>query len=60
MMECVDSGFVPGTPNFVNRDQALDWTPLQAQKPCEAGTFMLNYFGFGGNNTSLIIEKVKS
>ena len=60
MLECVDAGFVPGTPNFVNRDEALDWTPLKEKMPCENGLFMLNYFGFGGNNTSIVIEKVKS
>ncbi len=60
MLECVDAGFVPGTPNFINRDEALDWTPLQVQKSCATGIFMLNYFGFGGNNTSLVIEKVET
>ena len=58
LLECVDAGFVPGTPNFVNRDEALGWTPLRDKKPCEEGLFMLNYFGFGGNNTSIVIEKV--
>ena len=60
LLECVDTGFVPGTPNFINRDEELDWTPLQDKKPCEEGLFMLNYFGFGGNNTSIVIEKVLS
>lgn len=60
MLECVDAGFLPATPNFVNRDEALDWTPLKEKTPCENGLFMLNYFGFGGNNTSIVIEKVKS
>lgn len=59
-MECVDAGFVPGTPNFTNQDEALGWTPLRVKKPCKDGLFMLNYFGFGGNNTSLVIEKVPS
>ena len=58
MMECVDAGFVPGTPNFSKQDQALEWTPLIEKKACNSGLFMLNYFGFGGNNTSIIVEKV--
>ncbi|MGB5965937.1 MAG: beta-ketoacyl synthase N-terminal-like domain-containing protein [Sulfurimonadaceae bacterium] len=60
MLECVDAGFVPGTPNFVNRDEVLEWTPIKEKMPCESGLFMLNYFGFGGNNTSIVIEKVVS
>ncbi len=58
LMECVDGGFIPGTPNFKNRDETLEWAPLQSAKLCKKGYFMLNYFGFGGNNTSLVIEKV--
>ena len=60
MMESVDAGFIPGTPNFVTQDETLEWTPLQEKKSCENGIFMLNYFGFGGNNTSIVIEKVRS
>ena len=57
MLECVDAGFIPGTPNFINRDEELNWTPMQVKKSCNEGLFMLNYFGFGGNNTSIVIEK---
>ncbi len=57
LMECVDAGFIPGTPNFTTEDENLLWSPLRAKKSCSEGNFMLNYFGFGGNNTSLIIEK---
>ncbi|MDA3946479.1 MAG: beta-ketoacyl synthase N-terminal-like domain-containing protein [Helicobacteraceae bacterium] len=60
MMECIDAGFLPGTPNFKNRDIELEWTPLIEKKSCTEGHFLLNYFGFGGNNTSLVIEKVSS
>jgi len=59
MMECVDAGFVPATPNFVTQDEVLEWTPLTEKKVSRSGCYMLNYFGFGGNNTSLIIEKVQ-
>ena len=58
MVECVDAGFVPSSPNFVHRDETLGWTPLQQKMACGSGLFMLNYFGFGGNNTSIVIEKV--
>lgn len=60
MLECVDAGFIPATPNFIHRDEALDWTPLKKKKRCTSGHFMLNYFGFGGNNTSVVIKKTAS
>jgi len=60
LMECVNAEFLPATTNFKERDEVLEWTPLQQTKRCTDGKFMLNYFGFGGNNTSLIVEKVDS
>jgi len=57
MMECVDAGFIPSTPNFEHRDDELEWEPLKERSSCEDGNFMLNYFGFGGNNSSIIIQK---
>lgn len=56
-MECVDHGFVPGTPHFNDVDPELNWSPITASKACDNGAFLLNYFGFGGNNTSLVIKK---
>jgi len=58
-LECVDAGFVPKTPNFTNRDETLEWAPLSEKKACSSGNFMLNYFGFGGNNTSIVIHKAQ-
>ena len=58
-MECVDAGFVPKTPNFINRDEHLEWAPLKEKKASKSGNFMLNYFGFGGNNTSIVIHKAQ-
>ncbi|MCP5078573.1 MAG: hypothetical protein GY951_11040 [Psychromonas sp.] len=57
LMECVDQGFIPATPNFVTADETLNWSPLAVTTSCLSGTFLLNYFGFGGNNTSLVINK---
>ncbi len=56
-MECVDAGFIPATPNFKIGDDALKWAPLKEKRSCTHGHFMLNYFGFGGNNTSFVISK---
>lgn len=56
LMGSVDSGFVPKT---LNCDSSIveEYTPLKEHLPCSNGIFMCNYFGFGGNNISLIIEK---
>ena len=58
LIECVDQGFIPGTPNFNHIDPDLQWAPIKEKQNCKAGNFLLNYFGFGGNNVSMIIEKV--
>ncbi|WED27722.1 hypothetical protein L3V77_05650 [Vibrio sp. DW001] len=60
MMDSIDSGFIPFTPNFSMKDNELDWTPLQEKQMCTEGLFLLNCFGFGGNNNALIIEKVST
>ena len=56
MMACIDDSFIPKTIN--NRDNIIQgYTPLREHKECKEGIFMLNYFGFGGNNTTAIIQK---
>jgi len=57
MMESVDAGFVPSSANFNETGEALGVAPLIKVLPVEDGKFLLNYFGFGGNNTSFVIEK---
>lgn len=56
LMSCVDDGFIPQT---LNHKESIikEYTPLQEHRTCLSGVFMLNYFGFGGNNTSIIIQK---
>ena len=55
-ISCIDNGFIPKT---ISCDEPMDkkYVPLKNHKECSEGIFMLNYFGFGGNNTSIIIEK---
>lgn len=55
-ISCVDEGFLPKTLNHAESINP-EFTPLSENKECSSGTFMFNYFGFGGNNTSLILEK---
>jgi len=57
-MECIEAGFIPPTINFNNLEPEFSQPPIKDMQPMTAGRFMLNYFGFGGNNTSFIIERV--
>lgn len=43
-LSCIDNGFIPKLPS---QNKHIE---------CKGGIFMLNYFGFGGNNTTLIIK----
>ncbi|PCH61484.1 MAG: beta-ketoacyl synthase [Gammaproteobacteria bacterium] len=50
-------GLLPKTPGFKTVDPALAITPLQTTIPAPVrGHYLFNYFGFGGNNTSLIVS----
>jgi 3-oxoacyl-[acyl-carrier-protein] synthase-1 len=60
LMESVDNGFLPSSPNFITRDDALGVAPLRHAIPVKQGIFLLNYFGFGGNNTSFVVKKRKA
>ncbi len=53
--ESVRAGFLPPTVGFEEPDEDLSVTPLTAPVPASTGNFMLNYFGFGGNCTTLVI-----
>ncbi|MEA1921039.1 MAG: beta-ketoacyl synthase N-terminal-like domain-containing protein [Pseudomonadota bacterium] len=57
MMESVDAGFIPASLNLETLDCEFSQAPIGNVMPVTSGHFMLNYFGFGGNNTSFIIEK---
>ncbi len=59
MMNAVDDGFIPKT-LFCEKPILKDYMPINEHKECKSGIFMCNYFGFGGNNTSLIIKKTLS
>lgn len=54
--ESVKRGFLPATPHFQENDEELGVTPLLRNLDIEKATIMLNYFGFGGNCTSLIVS----
>ncbi len=51
-----DAGFVPGTPGIASPARAdLGIALTQSNQALTPGPLLLNYFGFGGNNTSLVI-----
>lgn len=55
MLACIKEHFVPATPGFTTLDETCGCTPLTQRLPFDGGIIMLNHFGFGGNNTSLVI-----
>lgn len=56
--ESVKDGFVPATPGFREADEELHLTPLTENMDAGEGIYMLNYFGFGGNCTTLILSNM--
>jgi 3-oxoacyl-(acyl-carrier-protein) synthase len=54
--ESLKAGFIPSTPGFREMDKELNLTPLTENGEAGEGVFMLNYFGFGGNCTTLILS----
>jgi len=51
------AGFVPGTPGIASAERADLGIPLtQTNQALGPGHLLLNYFGFGGNNTSLVVS----
>ncbi|MGF1764884.1 beta-ketoacyl synthase N-terminal-like domain-containing protein [Aliivibrio kagoshimensis] len=59
-IECIDAGFLPPTPNFLHPDPEMMWQPISSTRHCEHGVFVHNCFGFGGNNSVMVVEKVAS
>jgi 3-oxoacyl-[acyl-carrier-protein] synthase-1 len=55
LLTCLRRGVVPPTAGFMQQDAALGVAPLMQPKTFEGGPVMCNYFGFGGNNSSLIL-----
>ncbi len=50
-------GYLPATPGFETPDPVLDIHPLKQATAAPDGYYLLNHFGFGGNNTVLVLEK---
>ncbi|HTB33286.1 MAG TPA: beta-ketoacyl synthase N-terminal-like domain-containing protein, partial [bacterium] len=54
---CLSRGFLPATLGFSRPDPALGVVPSTVQLPAGPGHYLCNYFGFGGSNTALLLEK---
>jgi 3-oxoacyl-[acyl-carrier-protein] synthase-1 len=52
----IKSGFLPATLGFEQMDDEINIEPITELVLIKAGTFLLNYFGFGGNCVSLVIS----
>lgn len=58
MQGALAAGFVPATPGIGAAPEALGVRLNQAVHPATPGHCMLNYFGFGGNNSSIVISHI--
>lgn len=58
MLACTKEGFIPATPGFTTPDEACGCRPLTQALAFAGGNIMFNYFGFGGNNSSLLISNL--
>ncbi|MCG7991765.1 MAG: hypothetical protein JAY99_13355 [Candidatus Thiodiazotropha lotti] len=56
--EALEQGYVPKTPNFETPDPDLPIIPLNEEIDARDGVYLLNYFGFGGSNTVVVVDKV--
>jgi 3-oxoacyl-[acyl-carrier-protein] synthase-1 len=52
----LSKGFFPATPGFNQTDEALGVEPTRRSVAAKNGLYLLDYFGFGGNNSVLLIE----
>jgi 3-oxoacyl-[acyl-carrier-protein] synthase-1 len=51
-------GFLPATPGFADPDADVGVEPVTTPQPLPAyGAVLCNFFGFGGNNTSLVFTR---
>ncbi|MGH8446159.1 MAG: beta-ketoacyl synthase N-terminal-like domain-containing protein, partial [Solimonas sp.] len=53
---CLERGFVPPTAGFADADPELGLAPLREAAAWRGGVALLNFFGFGGNNCSLLLR----
>ena len=52
----VERGYIPATPGICAEESDLGVRLAQTPSPTEPGAHLLNYFGFGGNSTCLVVS----
>lgn len=55
IQRCLEQGVLPATTGFQQIDPSLGIAALSANQPLNPGPILLNFFGFGGNNCSLVM-----
>lgn len=55
-LEALKQGFVPKSMHFDTIDPECNISPMLDETAALSGYYMFNYFGFGGNNSSLIFQ----
>lgn len=53
---CIDQGYWPATGGFSTPDAEIRISPLRVNTAAKPGAILCNYFGFGGNNCSLVLR----
>ena len=56
MAEAIELGRLPASAGFSEADPGLGVTPMSEPVEAGPGNYLLNFFGFGGNNASLILR----
>ncbi len=59
MVSALERGFFPGSAGFEEADPGLGLVPQRAPSEAAVGHYLLNYFGFGGSNASLVLHKAR-
>jgi 3-oxoacyl-(acyl-carrier-protein) synthase len=54
--EAVKNGYLPAIFDFEEIDDEINIEPITEPVSIQSGTFLLNYFGFGGNCVSLVVS----
>lgn len=55
-LEALKQGFIPKSIQFETLDPECNIVPSLEESKAIEGYYMFNYFGFGGNNSSLVLE----
>ncbi len=56
MTACLTAGQLPASAGFECPDESLGVEPITRAESAGPGSYMLNFFGFGGNNCSLLLR----